>query len=61
MTKEKLSKLTVYLSNMKDKLSAKTPSKHEGHPDTYRRFLQNEIATVSKQLEEALLEGVAKK
>lgn len=60
MTKEKLVKLERYLLNMQQKLESGIPAKHQGHPETYTRFLRNEIASVKATLEQAKLEGAVK-
>ena len=58
MTKEKIISLNKYLTGLKDKLTARTPSKHKDHPATYKQFLEREIRAVSLKLDEAKLEGV---
>lgn len=60
MNKEKLGKLERYLSNMQQRLESNVPEKHKNHPETYKRFLMNEISTVKAQIEQMRLEGVSK-
>lgn len=61
MNKEKTLKLQTYASKLKDRLSAETPNKHKGHPETLKAFLNKELKTVTKQLEADKLESGAKK
>ena len=51
MSKEKVLRLTKYLTEMKDKLSNPIPSKHKDHPDNYKRFLNSEISTTSAKID----------
>lgn len=60
MTKEKVASLAKYLQDLSNKLTAETPKKHEGHPETYRQHLVREIDTVRKKLEDAKLAGSGK-
>jgi hypothetical protein len=53
MTKEKVLSLTKYLNDMKTKLVAPLPKKHEGGERTYRQFLENEIKTATSRLDAA--------
>lgn len=52
MTKDKRVSLEKYVKGLVQKLADPTPSKHKGHPETYKNFLKREIAIVIKQLEE---------
>lgn len=58
MNKDQLAKLKVYVSSLKDRLSAPTPEKHKLHPETFKQFLRNEIATAESKIEAARLEAV---
>lgn len=58
MTKEKKASLTKYVQELTNKLETAVPSKHKGHPESYKQFLQREITIVKAQLEAAKLEGV---
>ncbi len=59
MTKEKIVSLTKYQVQLKEKLSATTfPAKHKSRPLQYTQYLANELATVTRQLDDAKLEGV---
>lgn len=61
MTKEKVKQLNKYLSDLKSRLSSTTiPEKHKHRVESYKRYLNNEIATVTSQLEREKLEGQAK-
>lgn len=52
MTKnEKEKSLNKYLSELKTKRERPIPSKHQSHPDTYIRFLDNEIKMTTSVLE----------
>ena len=51
MKKEKKEALVKYQTAIKNKLSEKTPGKHESHPRTYKAFLQRELDVVTKQLD----------
>lgn len=53
MTKEKVISLKAYLSKLTDRLSGEIPPKHVNRPESYKRFLRNEIATVKAKLEAA--------
>lgn len=58
MTKEKVKSLQKYLEITQNKLNSAIPEKHKDHPATYKRFLQNEIQTVQKQLDAAKMDGL---
>lgn len=57
MTKEKVVSLNKYVQDIKNRLTSPVPPKHSGHPDTYKRFLENELKSVISRLEAAKLEG----
>lgn len=56
MNKDKLVKLKVYISSLKDRLAAPTPEKHKLHPESFKQFLRNEIATAEAKIEATKLE-----
>lgn len=62
MTKEKVISLTKYQTQMKDKLAevkaGRVPPKHTNSVATYTQFLNNELSTVTKKLDDAKMEGV---
>lgn len=60
MTRQKLVNLNKYLIDLKNRLEAPTPSKHEGHPESYKQYLKREIQTVESTLEQAKLEAMSK-
>jgi len=60
MTKEKVLSLEKYLELCKSKKTSAIPLKHKGHPESYLRFLDNEIRMVSIKLEAVKLEGTTK-
>ncbi len=60
-SKELLIKLNKYADNIRNRLSAGLPEKHKGHPETYKRFLQNELSAVTAKIEEMKLLEPAKK
>jgi hypothetical protein len=53
MKLEKEKALKKYLENLKNRLSAKVPEKHESHPESYKQFLEREIKIVESALEKA--------
>lgn len=55
MSKEKLVRLTRYVFDLTNKLTSNVPLKHKDHPETYKRFLKNEIAATNKVIEEIKL------
>lgn len=55
MTKDKELKLTAYLNSLINCKSL-VSDKHKNHPATYNQYLDREIATIVKQLDEAKLE-----
>ncbi len=57
ISKEKLNSLTKYKANLEERLKSPVPEKHKDHPESFKRFLQNELSTVSKVLDEAKLLG----
>lgn len=61
MSKDKVNKLQKYADDIKSRLSSAVPEKHKNHPDTYKRFLDNELKTVTSQLDRLKLEGDAGK
>lgn len=54
MTKEKRQSLTKYRNELADKLKEPSPDKHKDHPDTYKRFLENELAAVQSTLDKVI-------
>ena len=58
MTQDKLKKLDKYLASLEDRVNSAIPLKHKNHPESYKRFLKNEIDTVKRQIADAKLEGV---
>lgn len=58
MNKDKMARLTKYQASLKDRQTSPVPAKHVSHPATYKQFLERELATVTKQLDEAKMEGV---
>lgn len=60
MTKEKMIKLEKYLLTLQQRLDSSVPQKHTNHPETYKRFLRNEISLVKGTIERAKLEGTNK-
>jgi hypothetical protein len=57
MTQEKLKSLNTYLTHLKNRLSDPVPPKHQKHPESFKRWLRNEIKDVKDQLDAAALEG----
>ncbi len=57
MNKDKKESLVKYQTQLANKLTDKVPSKHEGHPETYKEYLKRELQSVTDQLEAAKLEG----
>lgn len=55
MSKEKLAKLIRYSEDLKNRLSSPVPEKHVRHPETYKRFLEREIATTSAKIDDLKL------
>lgn len=49
--KDKLIKLTAYLTQLTNKLSSGTPSKHAGHPAEFKQFLTREIEGVKSKID----------
>jgi hypothetical protein len=58
MTKEKLKSLKTYKALLESRLAGPVPAKHVGHPESFKQFLRNELATVTVKLEDAKLDGV---
>lgn len=53
---EKLKRLNTYLQKMNDKLNDKiVPEKHKDHPESYKRFLNNEIRMTKLQIDAIML------
>jgi hypothetical protein len=52
MSKEKVANLTKYVSDLKNKSTSTTPTKHKGRESSYKQFLEREISMASKKLEE---------
>ena len=56
MTKEKMDSLKKYKAELQNKLADKEiPSKHKGHPESYKTFLTNELKAVSTKISDALM------
>lgn len=53
MTKEKMNSLIKYAQDLKNRLQSPVPPKHEGHPESYKAFLTNELVSVERSLEKA--------
>lgn len=61
MSKEKLIKQNKYAEELKNKLSAPTPAKHVGNPESYKLFLQRELAAATKKIDSLKLTEPSKK
>ena len=62
MSKEKVQKLTKYVSDLNNRLSSTTlPAKQVNRPDSYKQFLQKEIKMASVKLESLKMSEPAKK
>ena len=61
MNKEKMEKLTKYLTLLENRLTSPVNSKHKDHPESLRAFLNREIKVVKGQIAEAKLESQAGK
>lgn len=49
---DKSKNAVVYQTKIKDLLAAKVlPEKHQGHPESYKQFLENELRIVTNQIE----------
>lgn len=52
MSKEKIARLTKYAEDIKNKIQVGPTPKHKDHPEAYNQFLQRELSTVNKKIEE---------
>lgn len=50
MSDDKLKRLLKYKEDVEQKLSSPIPPKHVQHPDTYKQFLRNELATTESSI-----------
>lgn len=55
MNKETIKRLSQYKQLLENRLEAPTPEKHKDHPETFKRFLKNEIEAVKAKLDAARL------
>jgi hypothetical protein len=53
--KEKIQRLEKYRSKVKDQLASPTPEKHKNHPKEYTRFLEKELADVTRAIDKLKL------
>lgn len=58
MTKEKMARQLKYLNLLMNRLSSPTPEKHKDHPESFKQFLNREIATVKAGLDRAKLQDL---
>lgn len=56
MSQDKIKKLNIYVSRLKDKLTSPIPEKHRNHPIDYINFLNKEIETHTAKIK-SLTEG----
>lgn len=59
--KDKLNKLIRYVDNLKNRLSEPAPTKRPVNLECYRRFLQREIDSHSKKIDDLRMSEPAKK
>lgn len=53
MTKlDKIKNLEKHLQNLKNRQTMAIPEKHKNHIDTFKKFLHNEIETVTSKIQE---------
>ncbi len=61
MANDKLTRLTRYVDDLKNKLTSPVPQKRAKSPETYKTFLRREIETHSRKIDELkLIEPVKK-
>lgn len=60
LSKEKVASLVKYQAQIQEKLAAPIPAKHKANPGTYKQHLLRELEDVTKKIEDAKMEGVAK-
>lgn len=61
MNKEKLASLIKYRDGINAKLTSPVPEKHKDHPKTYQEFLERELKSVSRTIENLILAGAGDK
>lgn len=51
MNKELITRLVKYAEDIKGKLLSGVPAKHLANPETYRRYLENELRLVTSNID----------